>query len=338
MAPPVPTIVLNDTRVDCHHGCTRVMEALEQLLAKNGCEIVARAPAHSDWANWPEVVRESDRARLVVVNGEGTIHHDRLAGLRLLQAGRWAKQRGIPAVLVNAGWEANSSATTTLLGDFALVAVRDGRSSERLQAAEVGCTQVPDLSMYVPAETGEAQRHGIAFTDSVDRLTTRCLDAARRAVDAPWLPIQASGKGLFDRLRFIRGGVAKMDLATPTWAFELLCARNSLGSRRQSTPEHFIRGASLLELLVSGRFHACTLALTAATPFVALPSNTSKIEALIEDVGLAGWRISGDISPGALEHARRIGWEPQEFVRLNEYLGWARRSMDDLFAQIRKLA
>jgi len=93
-----------------------------------------------------------------------------------------------------------------------------------------------------------------------------------------------------------------------------------------------------LRLLVSGRFHACTLALLARTPFVAVPSNSHKIEALVEDAGLAAWRVAP--SPDAIDVAAAAdaGWSPAEADAIEAYLADGRARTDALFAELGRLA
>lgn len=334
----VPTLVLNDTRVDRHHGCTRVMQALDCLLSRNNCRVIGRVPAHADWRSHPHFLAMKNDVRLVVINGEGTLHHDRPAGRRLLEIGVWAKAQGIPAVLVNAGWEANGAEMSSMLGAFELVAVRDQRSEAELREAGVQCTVVPDLSLYVSHDESSRVRAGLAFIDSVDRRTTVRLDRARRGMRAEWLPIQSRPRHAGEGWRFLREGVSKADLLQPGVGFGMLRARNAMRAARVGTPKEFLDGMATRRLIVSGRFHACALALVSATPFVAVPSNTAKIAALVEDAGLRSWRADSDLSAEHLQEAMRTGWERDEPLAIAEFLRSARSRAEALFREIGGLA
>jgi polysaccharide pyruvyl transferase WcaK-like protein len=102
-------------------------------------------------------------------------------------------------------------------------------------------------------------------------------------------------------------------------------------------PASFIEQIARLELLVSGRFHACTLSLGARTPFVAVPSNTGKILALVEDVGLQRWRADVRLHAPDINDARLLGWQAGELAAVSDYLAHARSSAESLFADIRAL-
>ena len=71
----LPTLIVNDTASEHHHGCTRVMRTLRTLCAAYGFDIIGSAPVHKSWRAQPEFVELLARARLVIVNGEGSIHH-----------------------------------------------------------------------------------------------------------------------------------------------------------------------------------------------------------------------------------------------------------------------
>jgi polysaccharide pyruvyl transferase WcaK-like protein len=314
------------------------MEALLGHLARIGCDVIACAPAHADWRRDDAVVRAFERARLVVVNGEGTLHHDRPAGTALLAAGARAKALGIPAALVNAGWEANGPDYLAAARDFALVAVRDSASAAPLRAAGVACRIVADLSLDGAAPGLAQTRHGVLVGDSVDRRVAARLDRLRRQLGARSAPILARAPGLAGAFRHLRGGGAREDLARPLALAAQLRGRAVQLGAMAPTPAALLDRLARAELLVSGRFHGCTLALVARTPFVAVPSNTSKIEALVADCGLDPRRVAAALAPESVEQARRAGWSPAERDAVEAYLDRARADAARLFDDVRALA
>lgn len=336
---PVPVCVLNDTRIDRHHGCERVMQAVEHLLASNGCSVIASNPAHQDWEANPAFMQALPRARLVVVNGEGTIHHDRPAGHTLLKIGQWASAHGTPVALVNAGWEANSAELAGLLNNFSLVAVRDAASAAELATHGQRARVVPDLSLFAGAPAGSNSPSGaVLFTDSVNRFTALQLEHSRQATGGQTVSIVFPAKGLGGYLRFMRGAVARPDLKKPRQLFALLAMRQRMASHGSASTALFLQQLAQASLLVSGRFHACTLALATGTPFVAVPSNTGKIASLVADAGLETWRAETDLSTGAILKARKHGWSAAERKNIDVYLAHARDQAAQLFRDIRGLA
>ena len=332
-----PVVLINDTRADLHHGCWRVMRTLEGQLARVDLEVVARAPAHADWRKDPAIAEAIGKAALVVVNGEGTIHHDRPAGEALLAVGAAARSAGVPAALVNASWDANGPAYTRALTDFTLVSVRESRSAAQIQAAGLAARVVPDLSLF-EAVAPPAVRAGVGFTDSVLRGVALDLEAARKRLGGVALPIHFNAPGLKGTLRNLRDGVAKRDLADPAFLIRSIAARLAWRAGETQGEADYMAKVAALALLVTGRFHAATFALAAGTPVLAVESNTHKIGATFEDAGLAPWRRIDPADLDAALLARAARWEPGEEASLADYLADGRRKTTALFDDLAGLA
>jgi hypothetical protein len=333
----IPVVVLNDTRVDHHHGCIRVMMAVESLLGSIGCCVIASAPAHADWTKMPAVTDAITKAKLLVVNGEGTIHHKSAAGMKLLEAADWAAVQGIPSILLNCAWQDNGADFVEKLRRFTLVATRDSRSAAEIKAAGISCHTVPDLSLYLPGVAPVARRQRVGFTDNVVRPVSLQLEQMRQRCAGESLPIQFVEPGMAAAVHYFREYVGKQDLLQPAFLAGLFRLRWLHYHNQTRSIDAFLRRLAELELLVSGRFHACTLAMVTETPFIAVRSNSHKIEALIEDAGLSSWRLSDALTPEIVEHARRTGWEPEEQRKMRDYLAFAREGAHSLFKEIGKL-
>jgi polysaccharide pyruvyl transferase WcaK-like protein len=332
-----PVVLINDTRADLHHGCWRVMRTLESQLARVGLEVVARAPAHADWRKDPAIADAVAKAALVVVNGEGTIHHDRPAGAALLAVGAAARAAGVPSALINASWDANGLAYTVAAGAFDLISVRETRSAAQLEDAGIDSRVVPDLSLFEAVDAPSA-RSGVGFTDSVLRDVALELEAARKRLGGIALPIHFNAPGLRGSLQNLRDGVAKRDLADPAFLARSIAARLAWRAAETGDEADYMAKVAALDLLVTGRFHAATFALAASTPVLAVESNTHKIGATFDDAGLAPWRR---IAPADLDAdllARAARWEPQEEAALADFLADGRRATTALFDDLARLA
>jgi len=330
-------VVFNDTRGERHHGCARVMTAIEALLGGIGVRRIVGVASHHDWRTDGEVLGSLAAARLVVVNGEGTLHHDAPAAAPLLAVAGEAHRLGIPSALVNSVWQDNGPAAAAALREFTLVAARDRRSAAQMRAAGVDCRVVPDLSLWQPVAATAGTRRGVGFTDSVGRVQAGALVRARRRSGGAVVPIQRPEPGLVGAWRFLRGYLGRDDLRDPRAGASRSVDRwRQLASSSASVDQYLARLAGL-ELLVAGRFHACTLALAVGTPFVALPSNSHKIEALVEDAGLASWRVLVEPTAEAIAEARVAGWSAAERAALDAYLAQAHSGADELFRDIGKL-
>ena len=75
------------------------------------------------------------------------------------------------------------------------------------------------------------------------------------------------------------------------------------------------------------------MALLTKTPFIALPSNTQKIQGLLDDVGLP-YRLSSDVV--SLGKTSELAcWRKGELEKIDAYLSHARQSIAAMFAALR---
>lgn len=337
-------LVLNDTRVDNHIGCQAVMSAITSMLLRYDLEPSMFWPAHKNWhgdAKFKETFAKSD---LIIINGEGTIHHDRPAGRRLLEIGALARAERVPVALINVGWEANGPEFVSLLNDFDLISARDSRSAEHMRAGGVNVRVVPDLSLWFARSQGirpskSAKRVGIGVTDNVDRFKSLALNSMRSSIRGQLVSIVHGAPGPIGWVRFLRGGVAlSEDLQHPSRLAALLRLRHNLWRQGSTDTQQFIAHLAAFKLLVSGRFHACTLALAAGTPVISQASNTDKIAALFHDAGLDSWRCEGLLDADRIHDASAYGWSDHEYRNLCVYLDQAVGKTEKLFSDLAKLA
>jgi polysaccharide pyruvyl transferase WcaK-like protein len=182
---PLRAVVMNDTAARSHHGCARVMRLLCSGLEAEGLTITARALAHADWAKDASFVAALDDADVVVINGEGTLHHGRPAAETLLRIVDHPSLGTTPIVLCNALYEANPPEWgARYLTRFALLAARDSESATRMHKdSGAPARWLPDLSLSAPANVAAGPRQGVIVGDSV-KLRIRRVWAASRATSA----------------------------------------------------------------------------------------------------------------------------------------------------------
>lgn len=315
------------------------MSAVESLSSKHHLKIIARSPAHHDWRSDPHLLKALKQARLIIINGEGTLHDSSAAGERLLQIVDYAHSHDIPCTLINCGWQNNDAQQSARLKLFALISARDSASALEIRKINQSCRIVPDLSIY-PQRTSTAQRRDskVLVTDSVIPQQALALEKLRKRISGDTLSIAYSSPGFLGAYRFIRPVVSRNDLQHPLHVVRLLAMRYRLMRHSSQLTTEFIKQIASAGLLISGRFHACTLALTTGTPFVAIASNTRKIENLIHDAELDSWRGNITLTPDSIHQASQIAWSPTEVAAVEHYVNHARVSAENLFSEIAKLA
>ena len=127
--------IVNDTS-GRHFGCQLVMEAFRDQLGRVGVELLGTVPRRTRLlGDYPEFVRRAD---LVIVNGEGSIHHGKRSELVEL-ADRY------PAILINCVYADNPPRDA--LRKFRFVAARESLSATQLQRHGVPAAVIPDVML-----------------------------------------------------------------------------------------------------------------------------------------------------------------------------------------------
>lgn len=330
--------LLNDTRTDRHHGCDAVIAAIHQLAADADIDIVAHAPARSDWRDDPALSDAIDAADLIIVNGEGTIHHDSRGARRLMAAAGYARSRNKKCALINATWAANGPELLDQAKAFDLVFVRESRSAEALLAGGVFSEVVPDLALFWQAPDHEGDRLGIGYTDNAVR--PRGLDIYQRMRRLGGEPLslfhdRSVGFGI-DALRtFLPNPDARRDIR------RVLAAVGGVWVdyvSQKPSREALMAAIAAKRLVVTGRFHVLIFCIATRTPFLAIESNTPKLSATVADCGAGTWRcVTPDMLCGELIDRASL-WTETETLEIGQYVKAGRLKMADMFSAIAALA
>ena len=308
----------NDTEGSRHFGCTLVTRRVEQLVGERGGEIVWRHPVGKDWRGEAASIPRSPDIDVVIVNGEGSIHHSATSNRArsLIEIGRFARDTlGVPAYLFNATLHEIAEPDLEGLRAFERIFVREGRSRDEMAGAGIEATVVPDLT--VSAELARSDiRRGIAVTDSV---------VSRSAASLKRLSVR-NGYGYWPLIYRFRGSPKRW----PRLDRNLLkFARVARGSA--DPVEAFANYVSQHELVVTGRYHAVAYCLATGTPFLAVESNTPKIAGLLDDVFGDRRRLIDDTKLGSVDLSSYVGWGPDEAEQVERFVISSRQKVDAMF-------
>ena len=254
-------MIANDTGRVPHLGCKAVSDAHARLLGRSGHQVVHRrfleaSPPNGEHGHAELLQRLEADDRLsaclddvdaVIVNGEGTLHHG--AGVHLLALLALAQRRRKMTLLVNAVFQDTTGFDETLrrLDDFT---VRDAHSLEHATARGFAARMVPD-SYFAARFTGPSRTfEGDVVTD---------WHWQRGDVGAALQRYAREKSASF--LRFVTPDAETLWASVPA---DLATAR----------------------VVLTGRHHGVCAAVMAGRPFVAMPSNSFKIEGLLQALGL----------------------------------------------------
>jgi hypothetical protein len=241
-----------------------------------------------DWQECAEEVFQNDpilRRALedcdeIVVNAEGTIHHNLPRAVSLLGLIAFAGRTGKPLLVINATVMAmDPNLLREAFRSVTFVHVRESDSQRYLQSVcpNLHIVQSPDLAFGATPDKMETDRSFRSASSQGVLFTTGVFGTGKQ------FEVLANALGPnFEALAFLAVGDGGEAQELPE-----LC--NSYGIRYINCAEldwwevlELLKG---FELVVSGRHHINIFAMLANRPLIALPSNTWKIKATLADLG-----------------------------------------------------
>lgn len=332
--------ILNDTDdAGTHFGCSRVMECIRSNLVNRGFMIETTIPAATNWSKSDDHVTQLKRCDLILVNGEGTLHHGRPKGRWLLDVAADPRFSRSAKVLVNALWQENPDSWGELVRGFDLVQARYSNSARELSKIREDRTPwFGDMSLYKASIPTDQPRKGFFIGDSVSSSASVLLSALARKMSGVesgvrLVPVVSEKFGRTTHKK-ISGKIKKL----------IGEARLKRALQGTITPEYmdcesdYLDQLSRSSLSVTGRFHSVCISLVTKTPFLALASNSHKIEALVSDVGLNPSRVVAR-SELNVHHVLNRDWSysKTELANIEKFLSCTRNSVEELFGNISKL-
>ncbi|MBV1868719.1 MAG: polysaccharide pyruvyl transferase family protein [Marinosulfonomonas sp.] len=322
-------VILNDTRPIGHHGCSRVMDVIERKLADRNIVISATSPVRNTWWEDEKLLGHIAKADVIVINGEGTLHHGSKQGSRLLRIVDHPACENTPIFLINALYQENPPEWGELISKMDGVWTRDGRSAKALASAtgkKVGF--FGDLTLCSGSLQESQLRNGVVIGDSVLKPLTKLLaQASLNRKNVKLVPTLTRLKSLKGRTGF-RGWRREVysRIFQVYWSLKYPALAIA--------PDHndYARVIGESKLHLTSRFHGVCFSILTKTPFLAASSNSWKIEALLEDCGLAPERlISEDDIETYLDANEYSPYSPDELRNIDRYLEEAETKSDLAF-------
>lgn len=238
----------NDTSY-YHAGCKAVMSYLRETLEDEGHEIVAsaRRMAPEDPLLTEFLSCDCDA---IVLNGEGSLHHNRSGAEMLIGAVEMAKGRGKRVFIVNALWQDMSSFPRDLMDSLDGVQVREGLSADDFER-QFGYRPPVYLDFSYFASVANVPPK-IDYKNSIVR-TDFLWPEYNNFVNPSMGPLAR---------------YASLPMHELSWNDCVSCLKT-------------------MSLFVTGRHHGAFAAIKAETPFVSLTGNSHKIEGVIRDSGVS---------------------------------------------------
>lgn len=255
-------LLLNDTaKLENHQhiGCNYVNQTIQQHLQQQDYSVIQAVNLRS------EIRPDLPVPDLVLINGEGSFHHNSPRIVELTEIAIDYKQRGSKIALINALWEANRDELAVPLKEFDLVSVRDRTSQQALQQLGIEAEFAPDLSLSQWVAKEEEPRFEYLFTDNIVYSHSVRMFEAMLAFGGPFV--------LLDDRQIARMDEDGCFAALPEGSLQVQLLTDLSSLQKAS-------------MVVTGRFHVAVACVAVGKPFVFVESNTFKISHLCQDVGL----------------------------------------------------
>jgi polysaccharide pyruvyl transferase WcaK-like protein len=322
-------VLLGDTRDLHHHGCEAVVSEILHGLKPSQPLVL---PGH-DWDGQREACLSAD---LVVINGEGSLHHGRKTVADVLQLAERRRELGSPTALINTSWFENPRDFTKRLAAFDLVAARDLQSFDTIAEAGLQPILVPDLAIHHAQSSGlqwlptEAP---MASDSTIPELSRRLRDHTRTHHwdYLPTLAYPVHARPGSKSRRILRR--SKIAASLGPFARPFLSDRYFNHACGEAATSAYLSRLASCSGLLTGRFHAVCFAIGLKVPFLAIASNTAKIESLLESAGLDPARRM--IRVKAIDAAQAIPpFTATETFSIDRFLTTAKEQRDAMFRSL----
>lgn len=324
-------LLVNDTRIVGHHGSSAVVEVIVQEFAKRGIRVL------SELQHRIKVSNVADHGcRAVVINGEGAMHGGRKHSHLFSRIGQQMSERGIPVFLINTVFHEKTPEIVARMRYFNAIYCRETQSAQRLAAIGVEARVCPDLTFGLDLADDLTFRHGnrIVVLDTTVASKNRMLLRFSRRNKLEFLPLRTSpdlisATSVRNWLRIGRF-TASMQIG------KLLPSVYYFGRYANAAPDlrAFLQAiADGALVVVAARFHGVCFCLKLGVPFLAVSSNTPKIEGMLADARLSHKML--DIANLSTDQIRsRCAWSPSDEENRIHYVNDAKGRVTQIFDEI----
>jgi hypothetical protein len=288
-------LLLGDTRSVGHHGSSSVVKVILDELGRRGIDVVSSTELAGLASDPPALKTRSIDG--VLINAEGALHGHSKHAVRFARVVEACEENGLPCFVINAVLDECDRDVTDKLRKVSGMFCRESRSKARADSLGIPAQLCPDLTFALHLPEGLDWVPGTKglVTDSTLAETNRFLHSFAALHDFSYLPLRGAPqitsysetKSVSRALKFaVRRRVGQF--------FRGRFQADRYGCAVATADQFLQKIASNTKLVISGRFHGVCLCLKVGVPFLAVRSNTYKVEGLLEDAGFADRLVAMD--------------------------------------------
>jgi len=330
-------ILINNTKSENHHGCYTVITQIDKFLKKNFIKLVYSHDTNLTFENYLLFINKKNiNFDILIINGEGSLHSSSKKAEDIIEIGYWTKKvLKKRVVLINSVFQNNNQLLISKIKAFDLIYVRDKFSQNYLSKNNVECNYAPDLVFSYYKRKKLINSDEIIFTDSVFRNTSHDLfNFYKIFKNAQFVPLSTRPSIYFFKayIRFI----ARYYILKIPFIFNKYKNIDYEIQKKYLTYRDFINKISSSKINICARYHAIVFSLIFRVPFVALKSNTHKVESLLHEIGLENRLIK-------IEEIRNINlitfssYSNKEIYLIENFINKSKSKINDMFTKIKKL-
>lgn len=270
-------LLVNDTSLVCHHGCTLLMECIYNLFQKNDLIIKDRIFFEQNFLNFLSKKMDYD---LILINGEGTIHGNKNADKKkvnqIFDFIKLVKKRyNIPIIIFNSTISSLKKNQLKILKMVDKLYVRENYSFNYLKKNRIKSKIVPDLLTLLRFKNNKIGKN-VIVNDSSIKINNKKLIQFSKYNNFEYIPILYN-----NYLRYFRYFTYKLiniyEIKTIT-KFYLITKKYYV--------LRFLKKINNSKFIITGRFHSIFISLAKMRAFYTFESDTYKVKGLMDMIGL----------------------------------------------------
>lgn len=275
-------LLVNDTSLTCHHGCSLLMQSIYDFFKKNNLNIKNKIFLEENTLDFIKSINSFD---LILVNGEGIIHGKKNADQRkvdeILKFIKIIKlEYNIPVVIFNSTISSLKNKQIKILRLVDKIYVREKYSFNYLKRKNISASILPDLLSLLTIDGKKINTNIIVTDSSITKVTQKLLNYSfEKKYD--YIPIL-----YINYLRYLRYFIFKIILKIKIdFLVDVYLYLKNLHLQK------FINKILKSKFVITGRFHGIFICLALMKPFYTFKSDTYKIRGLMEMIGISNRMI-----------------------------------------------
>lgn len=271
-------LLVNDTSLICHHGCTLLMQSIYKFFNKKKFNIKNKIYLEENCLDFLDNISDYD---LILINGEGIIHGKKNSDMNKVNEilnfiKKIKSKHNLPIVIFNSTISSLKSYQIETLRLVDKIYVREKFSHIYLKNKKIKSTILPDLLSLLLIKNKKNDNH-IVVTDSSIQKTTKKLFEYANFKNYKFIPILYN-----NYLRFLRFFIFKFILK-----IKINFLVNFFLYLKNLYLKKILKVLAKSEFIITGRFHGVFICIALMKPFYTFQSDTYKIQGLMEMIGIS---------------------------------------------------